>query len=55
MPHHYEDTTGICTSIVSFGNYKTAMDILIAADHLLYVEKAKKEFDGNNGMSCDNG
>jgi diguanylate cyclase (GGDEF)-like protein len=39
----YEETTGISTSIVSFGDYNRVSQILIAADQQLYLEKIKKD------------
>lgn len=38
----YEETTGISTSIVSFGDYDTVSLMLAAADRILYKEKMRK-------------
>lgn len=38
----YEKTTDISLSIIALSDYKTGADGLIAADHFLYAEKARK-------------
>lgn len=38
----YEKTTDISLSVITLSDYKTGADGLIAADHYLYAEKAKK-------------
>ena len=39
----YEETTGITTSIITVSDYDKASQVIVAADHMLYKEKLKKD------------